>query len=71
MKRVARTPDHKPIVRIPGVVKHIVVRVEPPIVVVVFDIEHVEVAVRVSKCIACLLCHCPSSTLKAVSYSAS
>ena len=45
---VARTDKHEPIVIIPGVLRIEPIRVEPQLVVVAFDIEHVQVAVRVS-----------------------
>lgn len=44
MKRVATGKDEA-IVRIADEVRMTVVRVEPTIIVVVFDIEHVEVAI--------------------------
>ncbi|MBU6415363.1 hypothetical protein KGQ34_03965 [Patescibacteria group bacterium] len=47
MKRVARTDKHPAIVVIPEVVMVAVVAVQPEVIVVAFNVEHVEVAVRV------------------------
>lgn len=46
MRRFA-TDKHEAVVSIPDVVRVAVVSVEPQPIVVVFDVEHVEVAVRV------------------------
>jgi hypothetical protein len=48
MKRVA-ADEHHTVVSIPEIVGIAVVAVEPETVVIVFDVPHVEVAVRVSK----------------------
>ena len=47
MKRVARHRHDEPIVGIPRVVGVAVVRVQPPLVVVVIDVEDVQIAVRI------------------------
>lgn len=47
-KRVARQNEHETIVAIPEVVRVIIVAVEPQVIVIVFHVEQVEVAVRVS-----------------------
>lgn len=47
MKRVA-PHEHPAVVSIPEVVRVAVVAVEPATIVVVFDVEHVEVIVRVA-----------------------
>ena len=60
--------EHPAVVGIPRVVGVAVVAVEPPAIVVVFDIEHVEIAVGIRERARCHPCHCPSITLKAVSY---
>lgn len=70
MKRVA-TEEHKPIVVIPMIVSLAIVVVEPRITVVPIDIEQVRVAVRIRFCREYHLCHRPSNTLRAVSYSVS
>ncbi len=46
IKRVA-TDEHPAIVRIPDVVRMTIVVVQPPVIVIVFDVEHVQIAVRV------------------------
>ena len=48
IKIVSRIDENKLIVVIPGVLRIEPIRVEPQLVVVMFDIEHVQVAVRVS-----------------------
>ena len=58
------------VVAIPKVVRMTVVAVEPTLVIVVFNIEHIEVAVRVSCCIGYRPYHHPLNTLGVVSYSA-
>ena len=45
---VSRHDTHKPIVRIVQCVRVAVVAVQPQTVVVVFDVEHVQIAVNVS-----------------------
>ena len=45
--RLARPDEHPLVVSVPDVVGVIVVAVQPPIIVVVVDFEHVEVAVRI------------------------
>ena len=47
-KRVAGTNEHPAIAGIPDVVGVVVVAVEPQTIIIVFDVEHVEVAVRVA-----------------------
>ncbi len=47
MKRVA-PHEHPAVVSVPEVVRVAVVAVEPATIVVVFDVEHVEVVVRVA-----------------------
>ena len=47
MKRVSGEDEHPTIVGVPEVVGVIIVGVDPQLVVVVIDIEHIEVAVRV------------------------
>lgn len=47
MKRVSGKTEHPPIVAVPEVARTTVVGVEPEVIVIVFDIEHVEIAVRV------------------------
>ena len=54
MKKVA-TDEDEAIISIPEVVRVAVVAVEPAIIVVVFDIEHIEVAVRV-RCVWRAVC---------------
>ena len=46
MKTVA-TQEHPAVVAIPVVVRVVPIRVEPTVVVVVFDVEHVRVAVGI------------------------
>lgn len=60
--------EHPAVVGIPHVVGVAVVAVEPPAIVVVFDIEHVLIAVGIRERARCHLFHCPSITLRAVSY---
>jgi len=45
---VAGLDEHPTVVSVPDVVRVAVVAVQPQFVVVVFDIEHVQVAVRIS-----------------------
>ena len=47
MKRVAKR-EHPPVVTIPDVLGVGIVAVQPPTVLIVVDVEHVRVAVRVS-----------------------
>jgi hypothetical protein len=47
MKRVARADEHPLVVGIPDIVGIAVVAVQPPLVVVGVDVEHLQVAVRV------------------------
>jgi len=47
MKRVAGTDEHPAVVSIPEVVRVAIVGVEPKVAVIVLNIEHIEVAVRV------------------------
>ena len=46
-KRVARENEHQAIVAIPSVVRIVVVRVEPQVVVIVFHVEQLEITVRI------------------------
>ena len=48
MKRVSRSGKHPEIVSVPEVIGIAVVAVQPPLVVVVIDFEHLQVAVRIS-----------------------
>jgi len=48
IKRVAGTDEHPLVVGIPDVVGIAVIAVEPEAIVIVFDVEHVEVAVRIA-----------------------
>ena len=48
MKRFAGANEHPAIVGIPEVVRVAIVAVEPPTIVIVLHVEHLEVAVRVS-----------------------
>ncbi|MEK7149602.1 MAG: hypothetical protein AAB757_01340 [Patescibacteria group bacterium] len=61
MKRVARQSEHKAVVSVPPVVRVPVVAVEPRPIVIAFDVEHVEIAVR--KYIKHHPCHCSLNTL--------
>lgn len=70
MKRIA-TEEHPAVVTIPEVVRVAVVAVEPRVVRIAFDVEHVEVAVRVSCCAKYLPYHHPLNTLGIESHSAS
>lgn len=47
MKKVTWHRDDEAIVRIPRVVGVAVVRVQPPLVVVVIDVEDVQIAIRI------------------------
>ena len=47
MKRVSGEDEHPAVVGDPEVVWVIIVGVEPQLVVVVIDVEHIEVAIRV------------------------
>ena len=47
MKRIAKT-ENKTVVSIPEIVSIAIVAIEPQIIVVVFNVEDVEVAVRIS-----------------------
>lgn len=60
--------EHPAVVGIPHVVGVAVVAVEPPAIVVVFDVEHVLIAVGIHERARCHPCHCPLITLRAVSY---
>ena len=48
MKRLARLDKHPTVVAVPEVVGTTIVGIQPEIVLVAFDVEHVQVAVRVS-----------------------
>lgn len=67
MRRVA-TGEDEPVVSIVEVVGVGIVGIEPQTVVIVFDNEDVEVAVRAAKYTKCHLYHCPLNTLWAVFY---
>jgi hypothetical protein len=69
MKRFARQGKDKAVVSVPPVVRVTVVAVEPRAIVIAFDVEHVEIAVR--KHIKHHPYHHSLSTLRAVYYSAS
>lgn len=58
MKRVST--EDPAVVAMPNVLRVEPIRVQPQPVVVVFDIENVQVAVRVRICTICHHCHCPS-----------
>ncbi len=47
MKRISRSDEHPVVVSIPEVVGIVVVAVQPPLVVVVVDFEHLQVVVRI------------------------
>lgn len=47
MKQVA-SDKHPAVVAVPDVVGVVIVAVEPPVVVIAFNVEHLEIAVRVS-----------------------
>ncbi len=47
MKRFAKT-ENKTVVGIPEIVRIAIVAIEPQIIVIVFNVEDVEVAIRVS-----------------------
>ncbi len=66
MKRVA-AQEHPTIVGIPLVVGMAVVRVEPEVVGIALDVEHVEIAIRVGCRTGCHQEHRPSNTLRAES----
>ena len=67
MRRVA-TDEYEPVVSIVEVVRIGIVGIEPQTIVIVFDSEGVEVAIRIAKYTKCLLYHCPLNTLWAVFY---
>lgn len=46
MKRISRSDEHPVVVSVPEVVGGAIVTVQPPLVVVVVDFEHLQVAVR-------------------------
>ncbi|PIX62173.1 hypothetical protein CO057_02725 [Candidatus Uhrbacteria bacterium CG_4_9_14_0_2_um_filter_41_50] len=71
MNRIAGKEEYPEVVGTPLVVRVTVVGVEPPVVVIVFDVEHVRIAVRVHLRTDDLPKHCPLNTLRAVSYSSS
>ena len=47
MKKIAKT-ENKTVVGIPEIVRIAIVAIEPQIIVIVFNVEDVEVAIRVS-----------------------
>ena len=68
MKRVAAEEDPD-VVGIPPVVGMAVVRVQPEVVVIALDVEHVEITIRIGCRTGCRLKHRPLNALRAESYS--
>lgn len=63
MKRVA-AHEHPLVVGTPLVVGMAVVRVQPEVVGIALDVEHVEFAIRIDCRTGCRLKHRPSNTLR-------
>ena len=47
IKRISRSDEYPAVVSIPEVVRVVIVAVQPPLVIVVIDFEHLQVAVRI------------------------
>lgn len=61
--------ERPPVAAIPEFVRVTIIAVEPKTVVVVFDVEHFEVAIGIRFVRYATLCHCPLITLGTVFYS--
>lgn len=68
MKRVA-AEEHPHVVGIPLIVGMAVVRVQPEVVAIALDVEHVEIAIGIGCRTGCRPKHRPSNTLRAESNS--